>query len=106
MTWTSCGVYYEDVRMKNAWYHASIDSFLYIPVEVSKNGYIIPNEEKVCYLHHVELDLSNFHTPSWDFPMFDCFTALAVRWSVFDRQYDDPTCMQYDEEFSDLVLPW
>jgi hypothetical protein len=74
--------------------------------EDSDNEYVTADEEEVCYLAYQELNLSIFLKPTWDFPTFDHFVPLAVRWSFFDRHLFDPTSMEYDEEYAKLILYW
>jgi len=99
-----CEAYLNDDLYDNPWCQSCIDSQKDFTDEESDDNYLMTEEEEVWSLAYVELDLSIFLTPSWDFPTFDHFVGLSVWWSVFDRYLYESTSVEYDEEYAELML--
>jgi len=101
-----CEAYIDDDLAEDQWWQSSIHSYSDIADEDTDNDYVTADKEEVWSLAYEELDLSIFLTHSWDFPTFDHFVALSVRWRFFDRYLYEFTSEESDVQYPELMLDW
>jgi len=84
ITCMGCEAYIGDDLPVDQGCQSCIDSYSEIMDEDTDKDYVTAHEEEVLSLAYEVLNLSIFLTASWDFPMFEQWVVLSVRWRFFD----------------------
>jgi len=101
-----CEVYIDDDLYNDPWCQSCIDFYSDFMDEETDNVSFTADQVEVWFLAYKELYLLTILMPSWDFPTFDHFFTLSVRWSFFDRYLSKSTSGKQDEEYTKLMLDW
>jgi hypothetical protein len=101
-----CKAYINDDLLEDPWCQSCINSYSDIKDKDTDNNYFTADEEEVWTLAFEKIYLPTSFTPTWDFPTFDHFVALSVRWSFFDSCHYMSVSMKYDEEYVKRMFDW